>query len=75
VTSEHMSVQAAVSLYKKTHKKSPGPDGVTNETWTYVANSAIGELKIYNHSWSFRTLPYIWREAFILPISFDNRHT
>ena len=56
-------VQAAVSQY-------------TNEMLTHVGNSAIRELlNIYNHSWSFRTLSHICREAIIIQISFDKRHT
>ena len=42
---------------------------------THVGNSAIWKfLKIYNNSWSFRTLLHIWREAIIIPISFDTMH-
>ena len=58
-------VQTAVRQYK--NKKSPGPDGVTTEILTHVDNSAIWTLlKVYSHSWSFRTLIHIWREAIIL---------
>ena len=43
---------------------------------THVGNSAIWTLlRIYNHSWSFRILLHIWREAIIIPISFDKGHT
>ena len=58
------------------NKKSPGIDGFTNEMLTHVGNSAIWELlKNNNHIWSISTLPHIWREAIIIPISFDKRHT
>ena len=78
VTSDHIQecltlseVQATVSVYK--NMKSPGPDGVTTEMLTHVTIREL--LKIYNHSWSFCTLPHIWREAIIIQISFDKRHT
>jgi len=47
VISDHMKewltlseVQTAVSQYKK-NKKSPGPDGVSNEMLTHLENSLI----------------------------------
>ena len=80
-SSDHMKecltlseVHTAINQYK--NKKPLGRAGVTNEMLTHVGNSAIRELlNIYNHSWSFRTLSHICREAIIIQISFDKRHT
>lgn len=48
-------LQAA--LRQLNNKKSPGPDGVTNEMLTHLSNTAM--YKIYNHSWSSCTMPQI----------------
>lgn len=74
VTSECMDsrltlheVQAALRQLKT--KKSPGPDGITNEMLTHLGNTAMCKLlDIYNYSWKQGQLPQIWREATMIPI-------
>jgi ribonuclease HI len=50
-------------------KKSPGPDGITNEMLTHLGRFATSKLlDIYNLSWREGKLPQIWREATMIPI-------
>ena len=50
-------------------KKSPGPDGITNEMIIHLGCLATGKLlEIYNLTWREGQLPQIWREATMIPI-------
>ena len=56
-------------LKKLKTKKSPGPDGITNEMLIHLGPTATSKLlEIYNHSWKQGQLPQIWREAIMIPI-------
>ena len=48
-------------LKKMKHKKTPGPDGITNEMLKHLGPGAKRFLLfIYNQSWSTQTVPTIW---------------
>ena len=50
-------------------KKSPGPDGITNEMIVNLGQPALHKLlDIFNKTWQEGTLPQIWREATMIPI-------
>ena len=50
-------------------KKSPGPDGITNEMLTHLATaSRLKLLEIFNYTWKEGRLPQIWREATMIPV-------
>ena len=50
-------------------KKSPGPDGITNEMLTHLATaSRLKLLEIFNLTWEEGRLPQIWREATMIPV-------
>lgn len=74
MTSERMSQRLTLhelqtALRQLKTKKSPGPDGVTNEMLTHLGNSAKCKLlDIYNHSWTQGQLPQIWKDAIMIPI-------
>ena len=68
------------AVEKKTHKKSLGPDGITNIMSKHLGNSAICKLlEIYNPSWSSCTLlqRYGGRQLWYpyLEVTFNKRHT
>ena len=49
-------------------KKSPGPDGITNEMIVNLGQPALHKLlDIFNKTWQEGTLPQIWREATMTP--------
>ena len=57
------------ALKKLKTKKSPGPDGITNEMLKHLGNVAVLKLlAIFNHSWTTGTLAQIWREAIMIPV-------
>ena len=57
------------ALKKLRPKRSPGPDGITNEMLIHHGSAAVCKLlQIYNHSWEQGVLPQIWREATMIPI-------
>ena len=57
------------ALKKLRPKRSPGPDGITNEMLIHLGSAAVCKLlQIYNHSWEQGVLPQIWREATMIPI-------
>nr|KAG5696480.1 hypothetical protein BaRGS_016519 [Batillaria attramentaria] len=50
-------------------KKSPGPDGITNEMILHLGmKSKAVLLKIFNSSWKTGSVPQCWREADMIPI-------
>ena len=52
------------ALKKLRPRRSPGPDGITNEMLIHLGSAAVCKLlQIYNHSWEQGVLPQIWREA------------
>ena len=60
-------LQTALRKLKK--KKSPGPDGITNEMLTHLGNTATHKLlEIFNLSWEEGKVPQIWREAIMIPV-------
>ena len=51
-------------------KKSPGPDGITNEMIKHLSILAKEILlSLYNHSWKVGTFPNKWKEATIIPVA------
>ena len=57
------------ALRKLKPRKSPGPDGITNEMLIHLGSAAVCKLlQIFNHSWEQGVLPQIWREAIMIPI-------
>ena len=57
------------ALKKLRPRRSPGPDGITNEMLIHLGRTAVCELlQIYNPSWEQGVLPLIWREATMIPI-------
>ena len=57
------------ALRKLKTKKSPGPDGITNEMLKHLGSTAILKLlEVFNHSWETGTLAQTWREAIMTPI-------
>lgn len=60
-------LQTAIRQLKA--KKSPGPDGITNEMLIHLGKTAMRKLlDIYNYSWKQGKLPQIWKEATMIPI-------
>ena len=60
-------LQAAIKQLKA--KKSPGPDGITNEMLIHLGCFAMKTLlNILNLSWREGRLPQIWKEATMIPI-------
>ena len=60
-------LQKAIKKLKK--RKSPGPDGVTNEMLLHLGNIALLKLlEIFNYSWETGNIPQIWKEAIMIPI-------
>ena len=57
------------TIRKLKKKKSPGPDGITNEMLIHLGNTALSKLlETLNLSWSEGKVPQIWREAVMIPI-------
>lgn len=60
-------LEYAISKLKM--KKSPGPDGVSNEMIKNLGATAKTKLlQIFNNSWSSGRVPQAWREAIMIPI-------
>ena len=58
-----------VALKRLKTRKSPGPDGITNEMLKHLGNTAIVKLlEVLNSSWENGTLAQIWREAIMIPV-------
>ena len=58
-----------IALRKLKTRKSPGPDGITNEMLKYLGNTAVLKLlEIFNSSWESGTLAQVWREAIMIPV-------
>merc|ERR1711867_336711 len=54
---------------KKLKKKSPGPDGITNEMIIHLSDTALQKLlDIFNLSWKNGDVPQIWKDATMIPI-------
>lgn len=65
ITSEEL--RKAIQQLKK--KKSPGPDGITNEMIQHLGNTALQKLlDIFNQSWKTGQVPQCWKEATMIPI-------
>ncbi|XP_070182474.1 uncharacterized protein [Littorina saxatilis] len=57
------------ALRKLKNKKSPGPDGISNEMLNHLGSAAVGKLlDIFNLSWKEGQVPQVWKEATIIPI-------
>ena len=57
------------ALKKLKPRRSPGPDGITNEMLIHLGSAAVCKLlQIFNHSWEQGVLPQIWREAAMFTI-------
>ena len=57
------------ALKKLKSRKSPGPDGITNNMLVHLGSAAVCKLlQIFNHSWEQGVLPQIWCEAIMIPI-------
>jgi ribonuclease HI/endonuclease/exonuclease/phosphatase family metal-dependent hydrolase len=57
------------ALRKLKNKKSPGPDGLTNEMLTHLGSAAADKLlEIFNASWHEGIVPQIWKEATMIPV-------
>ena len=60
-------LKKAIKKLKK--KKSPGPDGITNEMIMNLGIIALSKLlEIFNLSWKNGDVPQIWKEATMMPI-------
>ena len=60
-------LNTAIGKLKK--KKSPGPDGITNEMITHLDSTArLKLLEIFNLSWEEGRVPQMWKEATMIPI-------
>ena len=58
-----------LAMKKLKTKKSPGPDGISNEMLKHLGCAAVRKLlKVYNSSWESGNLPLIWREAIMKPL-------
>ena len=57
------------ALRKLKLRKSPGPEGISNEMLKHLGNNTtLKLLEIFNYSWETGTLAQIWREAIVIPI-------
>ena len=57
------------AIKKLKRRKSPGPDGITNEMLIYAGKPALYKLlEIFNKTWQEGSLPQSWREATMIPI-------
>ena len=63
-----LSLQELNTAIKK-KKKSPGPDGITNEMIIHLDTTArLKLLEIFNLSWEEGRVPQMWKEAIMIPI-------
>ena len=57
------------ALRKLKTRKSPGPDGITNEMLKHLGSTAtLKLLEVFNHSWETGDLAQVWREAIMIPV-------
>jgi ribonuclease HI len=68
-----MKVDISLAELKKAirqlKKKSPGPDGITNEMIQHLGNASLRKLlDIFNLSWTNGEVPQCWKEARMTPI-------
>ena len=60
-------IEAAIRQLKC--KKTPGPDGVTNDMIKHLGPAAKKTLlELFNESWKNGTVPALWKKATIIPI-------
>ena len=60
-------LKKAIKQLKK--KKSPGPDGVTNEMLQHLGNTTMQKLlDIFNLSWRSGQVPQCWKDATMIPV-------
>ena len=58
-----------IAIKKLKKKKSPGPDGITNEMIIHLHTAArLKLLEIVNLSWEKGQVPQLWKEAVMIPI-------
>ena len=58
-----------IAINKLKKKKSPGPDGITNEMIIHLHTTArLKLLEIFNLSWEKGEVPQMWKEAIMIPI-------
>ena len=69
MTKEITATELQQALRQLKKKKSPGPDGITNEMLANIGKEAQHKLlQIFNLSWSEGKVPQLWREAIMIPI-------
>ena len=57
------------ALKKLKLKKSPGPDGITNEMLTHLNTTArLKLLEIFNMIWKEGRVPQTWKKSIMFPI-------
>ena len=60
-------LQKAIRKLKK--KKSPGPDGITNEMLMHLPQASLQKLlDIFNLTWEKGDVPQQWKEAIMMPL-------
>ena len=58
-----------LAIKKLKLKKSPGPDGITNEMLIHLKSTArLKLLEIFNLTWEKGRVPQMWKEAIMIPI-------
>ena len=58
-----------IAINKLKKKKSPGPDGITNEMIIHLHTTArLKLLEIFNLIWEKGQVPQLWKEAVMIPI-------
>ena len=57
------------ALNKLKKRKSPGPDGITNEMLQHLDTTArLKLLEIFNLTWEEGRVPQLWKEAIMIPV-------
>ena len=61
--------EVKTAIKKLKMKKSPGPDGISNEMIVHLGNAALKKLlEIFNLSWNMGNVPQIWKDALMIPL-------
>ena len=69
MTSAFTAKELEEALQRLKLKKSPGPDGITNEMILHLGEKSKEVLlKIFNSSWKTGSVPQCWKEADMIPI-------
>ena len=64
-----MMLNEQVAVKKLKERKSPGPDGISNEMISHLGNTALKKLvEIFNLSWKKGEVPQIWKDALMIPL-------